>query len=216
MIVIVDYGVGNVGSLTRAFRKTGAEVKLSSSPDDIAAARGLVLPGVGAFGTAMENLERQGILPVLTRKAFHEKTPVLGICLGMQLFFAESEESPARGLGWFDGTVRRFRPKSGEKLVVPHMGWNEVEPIRGEGLFNGLGSSPHFYFCHSFYADGVDGACAAAHTQYGGRFVSAVAKDNLYGVQFHPERSHGNGQTLLRNFIQLTLCSSPELSPAFS
>ncbi len=189
---------------------------MTSDPGDIGSAAGLILPGVGAFGAAMETLRRRGILPVLLQKVLHDKTPVLGICLGMQLFFSQSEESPEPGLGWMDGKVRRFPAGEAEKLRVPHVGWNEARPRRGDGLFAGLGASPDFYFCHSYYADAVDDPCAAARTVHGGDFVSAVEKDNLFGVQFHPERSHGNGLKLIRNFLRITQCSNRELSPACS
>lgn len=216
MIVIVDYGVGNLGSLVRAFRRAGTDAKITSSPDEIASARGLVLPGVGAFGVAMDTMRQRGILPVLSRKSLTDKTPTLGICLGMQLFFSGSEESQAPGLGWIEGHVRRFHSSDGEKLRVPHVGWNEVKTTQESVLFTGLDASPHFYYCHSFRAEGVNDSHSAAHTEYGGRFVSAVTKENLFGVQFHPERSHHNGQTLLRNFLKLTQCSNRELSPACS
>lgn len=203
MIVIVDYGLGNLGSIHNMLKKIGVHSCISGDRERVADAEKLILPGVGAFDHGMSNLQAGGLIEVLHRKILQEETPVLGICLGMQLLTRTSEEGTLPGLGWIPGTSRRFRPSfAGQHLPVPHMGWNYVEPAPTSRLFADLPADPRFYFVHSYYVDVDDGGDVAARTTYSSSFVSAVERDNVLGVQFHPEKSHKFGMALLRNFAE--------------
>lgn len=201
MLVVVDYGMGNVGSIANMLRKVGAEAKISSDHSVIEAADKLILPGVGAFDQGMHNLSERGLIPLLTRRVLEEKTPILGVCLGMQLFAKSSEEGRCPGLGWVEATAVRFRPEGTEgRLKVPHMGWNTLEPQLPHPLLEGLGAQARFYFVHSFHLVCTHPSIVLTRTSYGGLFVSAIARDNILGVQFHPEKSHRFGMQLYRNF----------------
>lgn len=201
MIVVVDYGMGNIGSIANMLRKVGAEAQISSEPGVIGKADKLILPGVGAFDQGMHNLVDRGLIPLLRRKVLEEKTPILGVCLGMQLFAKASEEGRCTGLGWLDATAVRFRPEGTEgKLKVPHMGWNTLEPQSSHPLLEGLEAQARFYFVHSFHLVCTHPSVVLTRTSYGGHFVSAIAQDNILGVQFHPEKSHRFGMQLYRNF----------------
>ena len=202
MIAIVDYGIGNLASVRKAFAKVGAEAKVTSSPDEIAGAEKVVLPGVGAFGKAAEHLAVHGLVEPL-RQAISDGKPFLGICLGMQLLFEASEEAPGvKGLGLFKGNVKRFEgvPK------VPQIGWNEVRQAKSSPLFASIPESAFFYFVHSYYVVPRDSATVLAFADYGGEYAAAVGKDNVCGVQFHPEKSQAWGLALLNNFAKLS-CS---------
>lgn len=201
MITIVDYGMGNVGSICNMFKRIGTNVEVTSDVARIAAARKLLLPGVGAFDAAMSRIQECGLRDVLERKALHERIPVLGICLGMQLLTRSSEEGKLPGLGWVNATTRRF-PMS-RNLPVPHMGWNLVRPGPRSCLTEGLGDEPRFYFVHSYYVRMDDQAKAILTTTYGIPFDAALQDGNIYGAQFHPEKSHRFGMQLLRNFSNL-------------
>ena len=201
MLVVVDYGMGNVGSIANMLRKVGAEAQISSDHSVIEAADQLILPGVGAFDQGMHNLGERGLTPLLGRKVLEEKTPILGVCLGMQLFAKASEEGRCPGLGWLDATAVRFRPEASEgKLKVPHMGWNTLEPQRPHPLLEGLEAQARFYFVHSFHLVCTHPSLVLTRTSYGLPFVSSIAQDNILGVQFHPEKSHRFGMQLYRNF----------------
>jgi glutamine amidotransferase len=202
MIVIVDYGMGNLGSMANMLRKVGANAAVSSDAEVIARAERLVIPGVGAFDAGMRALAERGLEPVL-RERVAAGTPTLGVCLGMQLFARGSEEGRLPGLGWIDAHARRFRPDAAvPPLKVPHMGWNGVRPLREHPLFAGMPEEMRFYFVHSYHVVCDDAESALAHAEYGGDFVAAVARDNVVGVQFHPEKSHRFGMQLLRNFAE--------------
>jgi imidazole glycerol-phosphate synthase subunit HisH len=193
MITVVDYGMGNLRNVRRAFESLGEEVVITASVAAIAAAGTLILPGVGAFGEAVKRIDGLGLRTALMRHV-EQRRPLLGICLGMQLLFEESEESPgARGLGVLNGTVKRFA----EGLHVPHIGWNDVNPSKSSPLFPMGGGV--FYFVHSFYAPAS--AWTVATTEYGVTYSAAVQKGNVYGVQFHPEKSEKVGLGLLGEFI---------------
>jgi len=199
MIAIVDYGMGNLRSVQKAFVRVGYEAAITSSPQRIEAASGVVLPGVGAFGEAMTNLEQAGLVSVLRRAA--AERPFMGICLGQQLLFEHSEEMGSHaGLGVLPGRVLRFRGP----LKVPHMGWNRVHIARPSPLFSGVTDGDFAYFVHSYYVAPSDPALILARTDYGVSFASIVGRDRLFGLQFHPEKSQAFGLTLLANFARLT------------
>lgn len=206
MVVVVDYGMGNIGSIANMLRKVGAEARISSDHSVIEAADKLILPGVGAFDQGMHNLANRGLIPLLEKKVLEEKTPILGVCLGMQLFANGSEEGQCPGLGWLDASAVRFRSAGSEgRLKVPHMGWNTLEPQSQHPLLEGLEEQARFYFVHSFHLVCNHPDVVLTRTSYGGHFVSAIAQDNILGVQFHPEKSHRFGMRLYRNFAHAAL-----------
>ena len=203
MIAVIDYGVGNLFSVEKAFQVLGAEPVVTSDEAFIRAADKLVLPGVGAFGDCVRNFAASGLIPVFREKV-RAGVPVLGICVGLQILFDGSEESPGvEGLGLLPGTVRRI-PAPG--LKIPHMGWNSLTIARSRdraGLFNDLPEESYVYFVHSYHAVPQDESCVVASTDYGGRLTAAVAKGNLMATQFHPEKSGDVGLTILENFIRI-------------
>jgi glutamine amidotransferase len=201
-IVIIDYGLGNLGSIKNMLKKIGFEAAISSSISDIGAAEKLILPGVGNFDQGMRNLEASGFLPVLEDRVTQKKTPILGICLGMQLFARRSEEGESTGLGWIDTEVVRFKFDDKERrLKIPHMGWNLVKICQKSPLFEEMYPEPRFYFVHSYHVACTSEEEVLTQTSYGYEFVSSVKKENIYGVQFHPEKSHKFGMKLLDNFV---------------
>lgn len=206
MIAIIDYGMGNLRSVQKGFEKAGFEAVVTSDPKAILGAERIVLPGVGAFRDCMKNLEQGGFIdPIL--KVINEGRPFLGICLGLQLLFSESEEFGLhRGLGLIPGRVLRFpagMTREGEELKVPHMGWNRLSIKRRDGLFNGIPDGAYFYFVHSYYVMPEDPSVTAATTDYGMEFCSSVRKDNIVATQFHPEKSQERGLAILRNFGEM-------------
>jgi imidazole glycerol-phosphate synthase subunit HisH len=204
MIVIVDYGMGNLRSVLKRIERMGYNANLSSGPDDIEMAKKLILPGVGAFGTGMENLSRLGLLSVLNWKVLENKTPVLGICLGMQLLSRKSEEGDVEGLGWIDAETIRFRFSGMEKqLRIPHMGWNTIKKKENHFLLRGIEENASFYFVHSFHVKCDDPSVIMATTEYGYDFPSIIYKEHIIGTQFHPEKSHQSGVNLLRAFLEI-------------
>ena len=202
MVVIVDYGMGNLGSILNMLRKIGTPAVISSKEEDVEQADKLILPGVGAFDNGISSLTRLGLIPHLDQKVLQEKTPTLGICLGMQLFGKKSEEGRLPGLGWIDAEVRKFQfEETGCRLKIPHMGWNVVKTRRQSHLYKGLEKDSRFYFAHSYHVVCSNADDPVAETVYGHKFTSSLQRDNILGVQFHPEKSHKFGMTLLRNFI---------------
>lgn len=201
-IVIVDYGLGNLMSLLYKFKKIGIEATVSSKEKDIKSAEKLILPGVGHFAKGMENLKKYNIIPVLEEKVLEEKTPILGICLGMQLFTKKSEEGFVDGLGWIDAKTVRFTFGGENSLKIPHMGWNTVQIKKKRPLFKNIENGSRFYFLHSYHVCPEDRSYIITKTLYGQEFVSSVQKDNIFGVQFHPEKSHKNGIRLIKNFAE--------------
>lgn len=198
MISIVNYGVGNLKSLQNAFRFLGVESRLITTPDEVLHAHKLILPGVGAFGFAMQNIEKLALKDSLIEKT-GSGTPILGICLGMQLFFTRSFEGGEQsGLNLILGQVKRIECQ----FKVPHIGWNKVVPQPSK-LFQGIASGGYGYFVHSYYCEPENSEAVVAITDYGVRFASAVAKDNVFGVQFHPEKSQELGLKILQNFAEL-------------
>jgi imidazole glycerol-phosphate synthase subunit HisH len=204
MIVVIDYGMGNMGSILNMLKKVGAEAIVSSDKSVIERATKLILPGVGAFDNGMKNLNRLDLVPVLNRKAQDEKIPVLGVCLGMQLLTKGSEEGDLPGLGWIDAETIKFRfDKTDSSLKIPHMGWNTVEIKQPDGIFADMHEEPRFYFVHSYYVRCVEEADVLATTHYGLDFTSAVRRANICGTQFHPEKSHKFGMKVFKNFVNL-------------
>jgi len=203
MIVVIDYGMGNVGSILNMLKKIGAKAMLSSKAADVAEAEKLILPGVGAFDHGMKNLDGLGLIPMLDERVRRQGTPILGICLGMQLFTLRSEEGVRAGLGWFNGETIRFKMEGPlEQLRVPHMGWNTAQTVAPSSLFAHSGSDSRFYFVHSYHVMCEDPGDVLATTRYGYEFVSAVQKGRMVGVQFHPEKSHKFGMQILKNFVE--------------
>ena len=202
-VAIVDYGMSNLHSVKRKLDRIGVHPQLTSAPDELLRADKLLLPGVGHFAKAMEHLVTMGLVPALHEAVVVRKTPILGICLGMQLFARQSEEGGAKGLGWIDADVVRFDIDDPRRLKVPHMGWNNVRVARSDRLLEGVTERTEFYFMHSYHLVCRDGADVLCDTDYGYPFTSAVERGNLYGVQFHPEKSHDAGEVLLRNFLYL-------------
>ena len=199
MITIVNYDMGNLGSIQNMLKKIGVKSIVTSTSDEILAAEKLLLPGVGNFKRAMENLENYGLIDALNQKVLVEKTSILGICLGMQLMTSYSEEGDCAGLGWIDAQTLRFPSYELTGLKVPHMGWNEVAFPNAHFLADGL-VDPRFYFVHTYRVRCESLENVLCTTTYGETFHSGIFKDNIMGVQFHPEKSHAFGMRLLENF----------------
>jgi glutamine amidotransferase len=202
MIAIIDYGMGNIHSVQKALQLFGAKTIVTNKPKEIESCDKAVLPGVGAFDDAMIELDKQGLIPVLT-KYIKNKKPFLGICLGMQLILQESEEAKSKkGLGILKGKVTKF--KESKNFKVPHMGWNQLKQVTSKcPLMQDIPDNAFVYFCHSYYPDPEDKSTIAATTEYGRNFTSVIWQDNLYGVQFHPEKSQAIGLKILDNFVNL-------------
>lgn len=200
MITIIDYGMGNLRSVQKALETLGAEVCISGDPDAIHRAERLILPGVGAFGLAMQHLHQRGIAQALNETVIEQGKPLLAICLGMELLMEESfEHGRHQGLGWLAGYVQRFEVG---QLRVPHVGWNEIQVCGEAPLFKGLGPHKEFYFVHSYHVVANDPTQVAAMTPYGYEFASALYHQNIFATQFHPEKSQALGLQVLRNFMQ--------------
>ena len=202
MVTIIDYGMGNLGSVLNMFKRIGAPAQISNDLDVIAKAKKILLPGVGAFDAAMERIENAGLLPVLNYKAKEEQVPVLGICLGMQLLTQSSEEGTRAGLGWVDAKTIRFA-FSDSMLKVPHMGWNLVHVKNTDRLVDDLPQASRFYFVHSYHVHCNRQEDVLMTTNYGISFHSIIHHNNIYGAQFHPEKSHKYGMKFLANFANL-------------
>ena len=203
MITIVDYGMGNLGSVLNMFKKVGAESKISSDLDEISRAEKILLPGVGAFDTAMQRIQDAGMQEVLNQKALVEKVPVLGICLGMQLLTNSSEEGVLPGLGWIGGSALSFKGRIDETLRIPHMGWNVAHIERKNAVTIGYNGETRFYFVHSYFVKVADRSNSMMQSTYGLPFDSAIVKDNIFGAQFHPEKSHKFGMKFFENFAKI-------------
>lgn len=204
MIRIVDYGVGNIQAFLTMFKRLGLEAQRARSAAELAGATRLVLPGVGAFDTAMTLLNQSGMRERLDELVLAQKTPVIGICVGMQMLAGSSEEGVLPGLNWIPGRVRAFATNSASSaLPMPHMGWNDIQVRRDNKLFTDFEPEPRFYFLHSYYFDATDKADVAATAKYGLDFDCIVSKGHIHGVQCHPEKSHRFGAQLLKNFAEL-------------
>lgn len=204
MITIIDYGLGNILAFANTYKRLNIEVKVARNISDLAGATKLILPGVGAFDHAMELFQRSGMREQSDELVIKHKVPVLGICVGMQILASSSEEGTSRGLGWIPGKVKKFDiNKLPHSTHLPHMGWNDVAPSRESRLFAELENDARFYFLHSYFFECVDSEDALAQAKYGDYFTCAVNRENVYGVQFHPEKSHHYGAQLLKNFADL-------------
>jgi glutamine amidotransferase len=203
MIAIVDYGLGNISAFLAAYRTVGVTVFTASTPAELMNATRIILPGVGAFDDAISKLEASGLCQTLTRLVLEERRPLLGVCVGMQMLARRSEEGSLPGLGWVDGEVRKFGPVvNGRHRPVPHMGWNDVRVARPTRLFDGV-ENGRFYFLHSYYFECRQEGEILATSNYYEDFVCGAASGNVFGVQFHPEKSHQWGCRLLKNFAEL-------------
>ena len=203
MIAIIDYKIGNKGSIKNMFKHLSEESIITDNPEEIAKADKLLLPGVGHFKMGMEYLNQSGLIPVIEKEVFEKKKPILGICLGMQLMTKHSEEGDTEGLAWVDAKTVKFKPKSND-LKVPHMGWNYVNIIKENELIpQTIQEKQRFYFVHSYCVQASDKSIEIAKTDYDGSFVSYFQKDNIYGMQFHPEKSHRFGMEVFKNFASL-------------
>lgn len=204
MIVIINYGLGNLNAFVNIFKKLDIPVKIATQASDLENATKIVLPGVGAFDHAMTKLNESGMRETLDDLVLNKKLPVIGICVGMQILAKSSDEGVLPGLGYIDGVVRKF-DTSGfkQKTRLPHMGWNDIVPKPGHELFSDLEKVPLYYFLHSYYFECNRAEDAIATADYGSEFVCAVNNENIYGVQFHPEKSHHYGVQLLKNFAEL-------------
>jgi imidazole glycerol-phosphate synthase subunit HisH len=198
VIAILHYGLGNVDAIANIYKRLGIDVALATSESDLSAASRIILPGVGAFDWAMSRLNASGMRDSLEHEVGDNKKPLLGICVGMQMLAKKSDEGTLEGLGWIEGAVKRFDVAAQTQL--PHMGWNDVEVRDGSSLFRDLSSGARFYFLHSYYFEPASHEDVLAVTDYSGRFASSVRCANVYGVQFHPEKSHQWGIQLLKNF----------------
>jgi imidazole glycerol-phosphate synthase subunit HisH len=201
MIAIINYGSGNIQAIANIYGKLNLPFTVASTPNELLTADKALLPGVGAFDQAMNELERSDMRRALDQFALQDKKPILGICVGMQLLANSSEEGNAAGLGWIDGVVKRFDHHSfNQPTHLPHMGWNNVAPTQPNRLFDSVDLGSGYYFLHSYYFACNNERDILASTDYGVRFASAVHRENIYGVQFHPEKSHHAGIQLLKNF----------------
>lgn len=204
MIAIIDYGVGNIRAFANIYKQLNIPIRIASKVDDLENVSKLILPGVGAFDYAMEQLENSGMKQRLDELVLLNKIPVLGICVGMQMLANGSDEGNKSGLGWIDAFVKKFdENKIKYTTRLPHMGWNSIQLLTKNKLLHGLDERARFYFLHSYYFDCFQKQDAIAATEYGIDFSCAVNKNNIYGVQFHPEKSHQNGIQLLQNFANL-------------
>lgn len=202
MIVVIDYGMGNLGSVVNMLKKVGApSICVSSDLDDIRKAEKLVLPGVGHFSKGVSNLRRSGIFDVVNHEVLVKNTPILGICLGMHLMCRSSQEGEGTGFGWFDTEVVGFRSAPGFQRQIPHMGWGVTRKLREDDFTQGIEEFSKFYHVHSYYVP--ESADAIFNSHYGFEFVSGCRREHIIGVQFHPEKSHKFGMVLMRNFLSI-------------
>jgi len=204
MISILDYGSGNINAIKNIYERLNIQCEFATTKEQIIKADHIILPGVGAFDETIYTLHKNGFIDVLNKKVSDDKIPILGICVGMQMLAESSEEGTLNGLGWIPGKVKKFDKNIiPGKPKTPHLGWNSVEISHYCSLLNNIDPAVGFYFVHSYYYDCADEANVICKTQYGKAFHSAINCENIFGVQFHPEKSHDNGIQLLRNFANL-------------
>ena len=205
MIAIVNYGSGNIQAIGNIYSRLGIQFMVATTPAELSTAERIILPGVGAFDQAMNELEKSGLRRALDQAVLVDRKPILGICVGMQLLARRSEEGQLTGLGWVPGVVKKFSSSGHQAISLPHMGWNTVEPVRPSPLFDSAELEIGYYFLHSYYFSCDQAEDQLGMTTYGIRYASAVHRNNIYGVQFHPEKSHQAGIQLLKNFATLCL-----------
>lgn len=204
MITLIDYGVGNINAFVNVYKRVDVPVKIARTKADLIGAGKLILPGVGHFDHAMNQLNRSGMRETLDELVLEDNVPVIGICVGMQMMANSSEEGQMEGLKWIDARVRRFDERKIDHVTrLPHMGWNDVKPTKDILLFEGLENNAIFYFLHTYYFECNRSEDILATTTYGGEFASAAHYKNRYGIQFHPEKSHHYGEILLNNFSRI-------------
>jgi len=204
MIAIIDYGVGNIRAFANIYKKLGVPLIIAKTADDLIGAKKLILPGVGAFDHAMDQLQKSGMRAFLDDMVIKEQIPVIGICVGMQMLAKSSDEGKLDGLGWIDASVKKFDESEIRfKTHLPHMGWNDIKLVRENKILKGLEKDAKFYFLHSYYFHCNQSEDVIAEADYGIEFSCAINKNNVYGVQFHPEKSHEYGIQLLKNFSDL-------------
>ena len=203
MITIIDYGLGNLRSVQKSFERANLNVKISNDLNEINKADKLVLPGVGHFGKGMKNLKSSGLIDVLNERVLIKKTPILGICLGMQLMTKYSEEGNSEGLGWIDASTIRFQKDVEKKYKVPHIGWNSIDIINDNPFLNKIKNDSQYYFVHTYYVLCKNKKEVMTESDYGVKFHSSFQKDNVFGVQFHPEKSFSVGLQMLENFSKI-------------
>lgn len=202
-LIIVDYRMGNLHSVKKKLDRLKTTASITSNPRDIVKADKIILVGVGHFAKAMKNIKELALLDALNEVAIIKKKPVLGICLGMQLMAKDSEEGKTEGLGWLDANVRKMQVDDTLKFKIPHTGWNKITQSKKSHLMKGIPESSEFYFVHSYYLKSNETSNILNETEYCFKFTSAIEKDNIFGVQYHPEKSHDVGEVLLKNFISL-------------
>ena len=203
MITVINYGLGNINAIKRVYNNLNIPVKIATKVNDLENSEKYILPGVGAYNYAMEKLNKSGFKDVLNDKIINEGKYILGICVGMQIMAKSSDEGNLPGLGWLDAEVKKFDSINNDRLSIPHMGWNNIIPNKTSPILKGLNSKSIFYFLHSYYFKTSFSDIIIAKTNYGNDFICAVNHKNIFGVQFHPEKSHNQGIHLLKNFAEL-------------
>lgn len=203
MLKIIDYGVGNTLAFANVFTRLNIPFAAAKTEQDLEGASKLILPGVGSFDHAMKSFNNSGMRERVEHMVLNDDVPVIGICVGMQMLATGSEEGEIEGLNWIPGMVRKFDFSHDNTLQVPHMGWNDIQPKQAGELFIDMPADPQFYFLHSYYYDPDSQEDSYAETEYGSTFTVAVKRKNIFGVQFHPEKSHSNGHSLLKNFAEI-------------
>lgn len=205
MVTIVNYGIGNLGSVLNMFKKVGVEAQLAMTPEELSVAKKILLPGVGHFDACVRALHDSGLIPALEKKVFEDKVPTLGICVGYQMMTRGSEEGELKGLSWLPADTLRFKFPDDNRIAlkVPHMGWNLVQVNKSTPLGKGFDDQSRFYFVHSYYVKADNAEDVLFKTHYGFDFASGMSKANIFGVQFHPEKSHRFGMNLFKNFAEL-------------
>tara|TARA_E500000178_G_C17007541_1_gene748910 strand:- start:120 stop:731 length:612 start_codon:yes stop_codon:yes gene_type:complete len=203
MIGIIDYGLGNINAISNIYNKLKIQNIIISSPKDFDKSEKFILPGVGAFDSAMTLLNKSNFILEIQRQIFEKNKKILGICVGMQIFAKNSSEGKNSGLRWINADVRKINSENQNNLRLPHMGWNSIKITNNDLLLSGLEEDEYFYFCHSYYFNCVNQKNILAETNYGHEFPCVIKNDNIYGIQFHPEKSHDSGLKILKNFAQL-------------